>query len=519
MRNARDEAIWARLGSQRGSVLLAAYLVIMVLLFLGAAFLVISSHEGRIADNQRKIIQAFYIAEAGIEQAIYDLRQDILVNPANAKWSDGITIGGTTYGPDTAAFYNVYINVPFPSGTYANSFSVSGTNDYTVSFKNAAGTEDVWVRSTGRVDGLSQTIEIYARMVNLSPWDNAIFGGAGSSGAMVNGNVNIRGSVHILGEGLNDGDNAIDLGGTAELVGNHYNIGNPQGLDAALAAKVPALPTTVFNGETVSTLNAELRVKKGLVGLSGNSVVGEANISGNSVKETVDGTYVTDGYNGTKGASGVYSDNGATEGYDLGDAVTFPSLSDPFPANPSQDYYQYFNDNALVLTTELNNVTPNSNFTLGDCSSNCITMDGNGNLHITGMIYVSADNNLSITSGNFQYTGKGTVLVTGNATIDANLVTAGNNSFPTNILGIMTPNNINIGTSSQKDIMGLFYAEGTIATYKQTDIVGTLVTNYFNVSSQVPSVFQVPESVNHLPPGMIAGEPIWLVKVVAWRKI
>jgi hypothetical protein len=355
-------------------------------------------------------------------------------------------------------------------------------------------------------------------MLNLSPWNNAIFGGAGSSGAMVNGNVNVYGSVHILGNGLDDGDNAIDLGGTAELVGNNYNVGL-QGLDSDLKELIPDLPTVTFNGENVETLGAELRVKKGLVGLSGNSAVGQADDSGNGVKETVDGTYVTDGFNGTKGTTNVFSDNGYSEAYDLGDAVSFPSLSDPYPDNPGQNYYQYFNDNALVLTTQLSAVTPASNFTYGDCNSNCITMNGSGTLRVEGLVYVNSNNNLSLTSGNFTYSGKGTILVSGAVTIDANLITSGVESFPTNIIGIMTPNDIDLGASSQKDIMGLFYAEGEVTTHKQTDIVGTLVTDYFNISDQVPSVFQVPETVNNLPPGMIAGDQIWLMRVISWQKI
>ena len=141
-----------------------------------------------------------------------------------------------------------------------------------------------------------QTIEVYAKIVSISPWNNAIFAGAGAAGAMVNGNVNISGSVHILGTGLQSTDLAVDLGGTAELIGNNY-----EDLSASLKAKVPALPTTLVGGETVETLYAELRVKRGIVGLSGSSSVGDANDPGDAYKETVDGSFVTDGYGGTQG--------------------------------------------------------------------------------------------------------------------------------------------------------------------------------------------------------------------------
>src|SRR3989338_355501 len=350
----RDGRLWLR--NNRGSALLSAYFVIISLLIFGAGFLLLSTIEARTAEYQRRIMTAQYIAEAGLERALYDLRQD-LVNDASPSWEDGDINSWIVDDTDTDSdgFY------PLPDTTNAanadyGSTSLSG-GSYAVRIKNVSGADDIWIRSVGTLGSVTQTIEVYARMINLLPWNNAIFGGAGSSGAMVNGNVNVYGSVHILGNGLDDGDNAIDLGGTAELVGNNYNVG-PQGLSAALAALIPDLPTVTYNGESVESLSAELRVKNGLVGLSGNSAVGQADDSGNSVKETVDGTYVTDGFNGTKGTTNVFSDNGYAEAYDLGDAVSFPSLSDPYPDNPAQDYYEYFNDNALVLTTQLDAVTP-----------------------------------------------------------------------------------------------------------------------------------------------------------------
>jgi hypothetical protein len=509
--------------SKRGSVLLTTYLITTLLLGLGAAFLVIGSNEVKTADIQRKTTQAFYIAEAGIEQAIYDLRQDFVSDATDPTWTDGITISSTTYGPDTSAFYTIYSAVTFPSGSYTGSFSKAGTNNYTVSFKNVSASEDMWVRSIGVIDGVSQTIQLYVRMLSLSPWDNAIFGGAGSAGGMVNGNVNIAGSVHILGNGLADGDNAIDLGGTAELVGNNYS-----GLASALQDKIPALPTTVFNGESVSTLGAELRVKNGLVGLSGSSTVGTANVAGNGNKETVDGAYVTDGYNGNKGTANVYSDNGTSEEYDLGDAVEFPSLSDPY--DTYTDYYDYFDQTGYTPTAgqmaTLANIDPSgSDFEYGptsDCSvdANCIKMES-GVLTVKGKIYINGGT-LGITGDTVEYTGSGTILVTGDVNIDENIVTQGDDSFPDNILGIMTPGNINIGAgagAAQLDVMGLFYAETEIEVAKQTDLVGTIVTNYFDLTGQVPSVFQVPETVNNLPDGMISGDPVWLLKIISWQKL
>ena len=115
------------------------------------------------------------------------------------------------------------------------------------------------------------------------------------------------------------------------------------------------------------------------------------------------------------------------------------------------------------------------------------------------------------------YTGSGAILAEGNVQINANLVTNGNNSFPTNIIGIMTPNTIGFNEANI-DVMGLFYAENTVKVEKQTDIVGTIVSNYFDIGTNVPSVYQVPDVMNNLPAGLIGQGDTWIMKKVSWRK-
>lgn len=82
----------------------------------------------------------------------------------------------------------------------------------------------------------------------------------------------------------------------------------------------------------------------------------------------------------------------------------------------------------------------------------------------------------------------------------------------------MTPNDINIGGTSQEDVMGLFYAENEISTNMQTDLLGTIITNLFDITNQVPSIFQVPDVLEHLPPGLIADEMVWYANIVSWQK-
>ncbi|HLF19115.1 MAG TPA: hypothetical protein VI749_09565 [Candidatus Omnitrophota bacterium] len=493
-----------RLSNEKGSLLMITYMIIVVFVVFGAIFVVSTGNDRLFAERQRLSTQALYIAEAGIERAIYDLREDFINDPT-PEWDDG-NINGMMIGPNTASFFTVSY-----TGTTLNNGS------YTVELKNVAGQDDIWIRSTGTLNDITETLLVYASMSNVAPWNNAIFGGAGAAGGMVNGNVNIRGSVHILGENLAPTDLAVDLGGTADLIGNNYD-----GLSASLLAKVPALPTVDFNGETVSTLNAELRVKHGLVGLSGSATAGNPDVFGDSEKETIDGSFVTDGFGGSMGTANVYSDNGWSNNYDLGDSVTFPSLSDPYGAYST--YQAYLKANALVINNaadlaQLSSITPTSSFSYSNANGS-ISMDGSGNMAISGIVYVEGGNfNMSKQGAatTINYTGVGSILVEGTSQIDLNLVTPGNSSYPTNIMAVMTPNSIGFNEANI-DVMGLFYAEDTVVIQKQTDIMGTIVTNYFDMGTNVPSIFQVPETANNLPAGLIGNAPVYSFRIVSWQK-
>lgn len=491
----------------RGIILVACYLVIAVLLVLGGAFISQSVSENRFAQRGRDAIKALHIAEAGIEQALYDLRQDFVEGGEDPSWRDG-SINIYNVGPNDNEFYFLYGEEPISLDN----------GSYSAGLKNVSGeTNKIWIRSTGTFESATKTIQVYARIANYSPWNNAIFAGVGAEGSTISGNVDIRGSVHLLGTGLGDGDLAIDMGGSADI-GNNY-----QGIPSALEERIPELPTVIFNGETVQSLAAEVRIKNGVAGLSGSATIGEENSSGDSYKETVDGVYITDGYAGNKGETNVYSDNGTTNTYDLGDATSFPSLSDPYQDYTS--YQEYLRDNALVISddaqlSELNNLTPGSNFSYSD-GANTIAIDGNGNLTISGIVYIDGGELKIKKSGpnkTITYSGKGTIFATEDVDIEVNLLTNGPDSFPDNVLGIMTPGNIEFDEANI-DVMGVFYAEGEIELEKQTNIAGTLVSNYFDIGSQVPSIYQVPSLSDNLPSGMISSESDWIIRVVAWQEL
>ena len=107
-------------------------------------------------------------------------------------------------------------------------------------------------------------------------------------------------------------------------------------------------------------------------------------------------------------------------------------------------------------------------------------------------------------------------MATGSVGYTASVRTTGNSSCPTNVMGVMTPNTITFNEANI-DVMGLFYAQNSIVSSKQTNIVGTFVSNYFDMGTNVPSIYQVPDTANNLPPGMIGQSSRWFM-VVVWQK-
>ena len=497
-----------RMRKKTGTALIIAYFVIMVLIILGISYTARIIVESRVAERHKRAAQALCLAEAGIERTMYNLRLDFENDPGVPSWTDG-DINGIACGPDIANFYS------FPLGSTA-----LGTGSYSVELQNVAGTDDeIWIKATGTVGDINKSLLVYANIRDFSPWQHAIFGGTGSTGTLINGNVDIRGSVIILGDGLESTDYAIDMVGDGNI-GNNYDE-----MAIELENKIPPCPTVIFNGESVESLGATVRIKRGQAALSGSATLGNIDVSGNDYKETVDGVFITDGYAGNKGAVNVFSDNGTANSYDLGDSIHFPSLSDPYLTYATHQDYLY--NNALVISdpaklNQLSNIKPDSNFSYIDpLGKGSISMDGSGNLSIDGIVYIDGGDLGMREKGpadTINYTGTGSILVTGDVEIGCSLVTQGNNSFPSNIIGIMTPGEI-MFTKSQIDVMGIFYAEDTITSTMQTDVTGTFVSNYFDMGIQVPNIFQVPDIINNLPAGMINQDPIWIIRTVSWQEL
>ena len=536
-----------RLGNERGIAMIVALAFLIMIALLGSAVIRTSSTDMEISKSLTDRTHAFYVAEGGLNVALATMRDNSSIVHKDSLLpmiNDETAIGG-------------------------GYFAVSMTNTYPIRTVTSVGSDQ-----EGRA---SVAVDVRHRRSAINPWNNAIFAGVGQTGKGIAGNVDIHGSVHILGEGedftdangngqWDNRDTYTDLNGNGtwqageplvidhdadgswdpaepyvddngngaydetltatdlsfEATGTAAVENNYNGLPSQLSSRIPPLGTIDFNGEVVNTLDAELRVKHGRVNLSGTAHIGQSDAPGGSPanKETMDGVYVNDGYGGTAGTANVSSDNGTAEGYDLPDGViSFPSLNDS--SMGYSDHRAYLNSNALIISGNLD-LTPGVAYTSPYSPYGSLSIDASGNMTISGIVMVTGDVNLVAGSGSRKndpiiYDGRGTLVSQGNMIVNTSVLSKA--TYPTDdVLGFLSYKKMELGTgsgASQLTMMAAVFAQNEIINEKQNHIAGAMVSSFFSMRN-VPSIWQVPALVDNLPPGMPGGNTI---KTYVWKEM
>lgn len=506
-----------------GSVLLSVILLSLVLAIGVAAYIKYTSSGIIQVKAAEHSMNAFYIAETGLQNGMKKMVDDFQYTPegTDPSWADGtlwtasgsqdLTQGGAISIPkDYPEFYALIGETGYQGGTYE------------VSISNVSGdSQKIWIRSEGTYKGATRTILSQLEIRDISPWNNAIFAGEGALGKTINGNVDIRGSVHLLGTSLDELDDAVEIDHSmfmsgAGNIGNHYKT-----MPTELFDRVPSIERP-FGAGTAQDLEAEVRIKNGKLSLSGSAHVGQDQAdAGSGYKGPILGVFLNDGYGGNQGENNVYSDNGTGNTYDSGDKVDFPKLSEPYGAYAT--YTDYIRANALIIDdpadlATLSSVDVSTVFSASN-ENGTLTMDGSGNLHASGIVLIDGPLTFTgATQDEILYTGKASILATGDITVNVDVLTKWYDTYPyDDLIGFMTPGDISF-TKAQVLAMGLFYAENNIISEKQTSIAGTFISSYFDMGSNVPEIYQVPETANNLPPGMVGDEQILVVKQVFWAE-
>jgi hypothetical protein len=503
---------------ERGAALVICMVFLTLLSVLGAAGIMTSSTDVKIASNDLSTSESFYIAEAGLARAQAEVLND-LQNDNIASNNTFYSLSGlTTITPSSSAFYN-FTSVSFAGGSYQLS----------VKFYDAPGggldPKKVMVRSTGVGPDWSTTVlECSYFAENISVWNNAIFGGGGGGAIPITGSVIIAGSVHLLGNGV---------------PATSYTFVNQTGLvlnDNTGMEPVTLLPT-VNAADITSDLGAKFRLRNGRVDMRlGSSTLGSlasplaaiyimdgADSDSNGVNDDIDG-----GVNILANGQNVFADEGAysAEAYDLGNVglslppisvvgaydLTAVTESDGAPApkgliNGNLELTGEYKDGPTWYYPNINQSDGFGNFIIFDSTTNV--------LQIGGVVMV---NSLNI-SDDITYTGIGTIYSLGTAAIGGNVLPGAANSYPiTNCIGVISVGDMSIGGVAKVFLTGAYYSAAKITSDKQSQLAGTIVCQRFDITLNVPKIWQIQSLTDNLPPQMPGEGYIWTITAKNWRQ-
>ena len=555
--------------SEKGAGMILAFFV-LALVFAFSVSLV-SLAWNSLAVSKRDVLRARALAcaEAGVDRAISFLMSGGPGGEPSGEWRTS----HPSSNPDNHGADTLY------------SFSLADGETARVCVRDGSGITagKIVVTSMGSVTQAGRTLTrtiktvLSLRRENICVWNNAIFAAVGQGGKSINGNVAIRGSVHLLGDGEeftdldgdkrwddnetytdSNGNGQYDLGEpytdrdadghrdarepfvdangngardpaltvtdmASEISGNAEVGNNYDGMPLDLRSRVPNPPSVQYGGEWVDSLSSNLRAKHGRVDISGSATVGDPNATGNSLKETVNGTYVNDGFGGNQGTAGVHSDNSYTHGYDLGDGlVRFPLIDTGTYVKGGvtyANYLAYLEANATVVSGDVTLTKGTARTISGPKGS--IVLDAAGNMTISGIVYVTGNISFGPSKARITYSGSGTLVTPQSAYVHCDLMPATN--FPRNdALGLIARDRIELATGggdAQLTMAIAMYAQHQIVSNKQVKVAGTMVSSYYSMSN-VPKLYQVPELADHLPTGMPGGDPVYIVSLSteSWKE-
>lgn len=190
------------------------------------------------------------------------------------------------------------------------------------------------------------------RVSALDMWNNAVFAGNSAANATVQGRAEIRGSVHILGEGLSSSDQALDMSGDFAL-GNTY-----RGLTNSIDPTGTSNPMRLTNNDPTD-LCATLRIKHGYVGMGGSAQIAfPESANGEPYIDPLHGIFVNDGIKGGTLNKNVFSLNGMTAAYDAGNTFQFPYLDNTNPET-GRTWREGMAEHALILHRDPNTTATN----------------------------------------------------------------------------------------------------------------------------------------------------------------
>jgi predicted acyltransferase (DUF342 family) len=535
--------------NEKGIVLIAAIALVAILALAGTAAVITTTTDMKISSNYKTSAQAFYIAEAGIQDGINRLLNGNLSDngsKTDPNWNDTSTYSSDGFTNSFTLMHKVDsgtvvidsngnpLYIITCTGTSSSSKKVletvfSLTYD-SIFHDSLLGCDGVLATSSIDTDSYDSKIGTYE---GQTPGDNGnisttntgvtitiasssvIKGDANSTGnlimnssAEVNGDANATGNLTMNSSSKVFGN--INTAGSLSMVSSAriYQNANATGnITMSSSAQIDG------NANTVGTITMSSSSKIFGTATAGGTVIIN---SGSSISGTV-----TQYYTGYSGYGGVL-----TSDCDPLDTPTFfndnvtPIASDSNDGELSPLYYDTFNQSFSLSSS--------SSYTLGVAgqskkyyfsslsvsSSSRLTVTGNVTLYVNGNFSFNSSSDLVLASD-----AKLTAYVTGTISVGSSgKVNAANDKKPANFFlwsSAISSNNSNykITLTSSSDVYAVILApQAAININSSVDLYGAVRGKYINIASSAD--FHYDETLKNMAVGNPSG-----YEIVSWREI
>lgn len=148
---------------RRGIALLLVLFTLVILVVMGTAFAYMTQTESRMAQSYEYGVQAHYIAMAGIERAIAELRNDIDATQTGAENAVD-HLGEDWYTGGTTGYTNIWVPV---AGQYTGMYSVSVTDENSKLSINPSG-RPAFLPATADEDWEARYTDVLKRMLDYA---------------------------------------------------------------------------------------------------------------------------------------------------------------------------------------------------------------------------------------------------------------------------------------------------------------------------------------------------------------
>jgi hypothetical protein len=295
---------------QRGSVLLATVLAMLLLTVLALSLAMVGTLEGKIAVNHYALVQALHVADSGIEGVKRELTAfvndpTLMPNGWLGTWTPLLQARGAVCNAGNGVTFDFTpgVGAAWTRTGASPTLFVRDNDGPRAPWENGDGCTDtdgiIAIRADGRIAATTGafgankpvTVDVGWQVGGASgSWDHAVNGGGGGPGTVINGNAMIYGGV-FLSE--TSGGEAWAMGGTSGIRNNYQN-----GADAPVSEQLAATtrqllnPTLLAEGDV--SLSAGFYVKQGTVSFSGGATAGLAQASVTNRKQTLDRALAND---------------------------------------------------------------------------------------------------------------------------------------------------------------------------------------------------------------------------------